>query len=156
MTEIQHVGFTGTRLGCTSDQWVGVDRVLREVTGTRAFVAHHGDCVGADAEFHDICLTIGRVTIEIHPGPISDLSAGCRGHVRHPVEPHMKRNAKIVAVSHIMIGAPPTDEPQERGGTWATIRMAIRAMRNNTLRRLYVVGRGGQLLAWQDWRRASE
>lgn len=146
----QHVGFTGTRLGATEEQYAKVRDVLREVTGGRSFVAHHGDCIGADAEFHELCLTMGAM-IEIHPGPISDLSAGCQGHVRHPIKPHMVRNRAIVDASHVMIAAPPTDLPQEYGGTWHTIRMSIRAMNLNKLHRLYVVGRTGELLAWQGW-----
>jgi hypothetical protein len=148
-----HLGFTGTRHGMTPTQFHAVRRVLAEVTADRVFVAHHGDCVGADAEFHDICGTFcGRAIVEIHPGPLSDLSAGCRGTTRHKPMSHMKRDAAIVAASSVMIAAPFEDEPQDRGGTWATIGMARRALRRGELSELHVVGRDGRLLdhgAWQ-------
>lgn len=140
-----HVGFTGTRFGMTTEQF----RAVRRLIPTGPFTAHHGDCVGADAEFHEICT--GLATIEVHPGPISDLSAGCPGHVRHDPRSHMVRNAAIVAASQVMIAAPPQDDPQSRGGTWATIGMARRALRAGKLRELYVVGRGGQLLRHEEW-----
>lgn len=143
---MMHVGFTGTRLGMTTEQFEAVRSLVLSIG---PLIAHHGDCVGADAEFHEICT--GLATIEVHPGPIGDLSAGCRGHVRHDPQPHMKRNAAIVAVSQVMIAAPPVDEPQSRGGTWATIGMARRALRACMLRELYVVGRDGQLLNHEEW-----
>ena len=44
------IGFTGTRHGMTPLQRAGVAAILQQVAGTGGFVAHHGDCIGADAE----------------------------------------------------------------------------------------------------------
>ncbi len=52
----------------------------------------------------------------------------------------------------IMIAAPFENEPQKRGGTWATIGMARRALKAGTLGKLYVVGRGGELLRHEEWK----
>lgn len=43
------IGFTGTRHGMTPLQRAGVAAILQQVAGAGEFVAHHGDCVGADA-----------------------------------------------------------------------------------------------------------
>lgn len=61
------------------------------------------------------------------------------------------RNAAIVAAAQILIAAPLQDEPQRRGGTWATIGVARRALRDGKLRALYVVGRDGQMLDHSRW-----
>jgi hypothetical protein len=43
-------GFTGTRQGMTAEQ----KSVLRNLLGGGAGEFHHGDCIGADSEGHDI------------------------------------------------------------------------------------------------------
>jgi hypothetical protein len=155
MAEPFHMGFTGTRHGMSADQsnMVSFLVMTNKPSDLRRVLAHHGDCVGADAEFHRIVRVALRdaADIAIHPGPLGDLSAGCFGDFRHDRASHMKRNAAIVAISHIMIAAPFENEPQPRGGTWATIRMALNALRAGKLRALYVVGREGQLLEHEEW-----
>jgi hypothetical protein len=54
------IGFTGTRYGMTPDQRSAIARLIAETAGPEPFFAHHGDCIGADAEFHELCLA--------HPG----------------------------------------------------------------------------------------
>jgi hypothetical protein len=51
----RHIGFTGTRHGMTPAQRHAVSQLIAELAAGAAFTAHHGDCVGADAEFHDLC-----------------------------------------------------------------------------------------------------
>jgi hypothetical protein len=46
------VGFTGTRKGMTPQQRVAFAELVITLRPTQA---HHGDCVGADAEFHHGC-----------------------------------------------------------------------------------------------------
>lgn len=147
-----HIGFTGTRHGMSAEQFHMVRRLIIEASDGEVFFAHHGDCVGADAEFHEICSTLcGQCLVTVHPGPISDLSAGCTCTERLAPQPHMRRNAAIVAASQVMIAAPYESEPQKRGGTWATIGMAVRALKRGSLRTLYVVGRDGVLLDHGAW-----
>lgn len=146
-----HIGFTGTRHGMSGRQF---SRVTREVErlATGDVVAHHGLCVGADAEFHRLMRRFDGAEIDGHPGP--------DGHLRaqdvlcdwvHDPAPYMARNADIVAASHVMIAAPYEDTPQPRGGTWATIKMARAALAAGKLRELIVVGRGGELLDQAAW-----
>lgn len=123
--------------------------VLRLVNGLHAehdLAVHHGCCVGADADFHSICHDLDLVIVG-HPGPdYPDGNLCARGltftALRDPT-PHMKRNLAIVNASSIMIAAPFEDTEQQRGGTWATIRMARKAAHRP---KLYVVGRNGALL----------
>lgn len=129
-----HIGFTGTRHGMTEAQKLA----LREITADDAiahdyWAIHHGDCVGADAEFHAYMTSASdpQCIRIIHPGPIGENSAGCeideRRDERRSPAPHMQRNRCIVAQSAIMIAAPYEMEPQKRGGTWATIGFAKKA-----------------------------
>lgn len=161
-----HIGFTGTRHGMSTEQRDAVDAIVAEMFG--AVTAHHGLCVGADEEFQAITRVRG-IDVIGHPGPDwphGDLCARvvCLD-VLDPL-PHMKRNAAIVAASSIMIAAPHEPEPQPcggtwgtelarpptRGGTWATIGMARKALRAGKLQRLYVVGRNGQLMDHERWK----
>lgn len=148
-----HIGFTGTRHGMSALQEARVLYVVSSLWAGAGFVAHHGDCVGADAELHRIARRYPNTRVVIHPGPIGELSAGCFGDERRDPLPHMRRNRVIVNESQIMIAAPYEDEPQPRGGTWATIGMARKALERGQLRDLLVVGREGQLLDHTKWKR---
>ena len=119
-------GFTGTRHGMTPLQRAGVAAILQQVAGTGGFVAHHGDCIGADAEFHDLCRELPQSFIIVHPGPLDDLPNQARrvGDERRLPAPHMRRNKNIVKASTVMIAAPFELTQQEHGGTWRTIDMA--------------------------------
>ncbi len=151
-----HIGFTGTRYGMSELQIEEVCGLLDDTLTLHGFTAHHGLCVGADAQYHDICRSPrgGPVTIVGHPGPDWPDGKLC-AHVlcdeTRPPQSHMKRNAAIVGASQIMIATPLQNEPQPRGGTWSTIRMALRALRTGKLRELHVVGRDGTLLDHTRW-----
>lgn len=147
-----HVGFSGTRHGTTTAQLVKVINVLAMVThGETAYAAHHGACFGADAEFHAVCMSTSRSRVSLHPCDIPAMRAECCGAFEIMDEmPPLKRNRAIVNASQIMIAAPYENEPQRRGGTQSTIRLAQR-MLNFHLRALYVVGREGQLLDHTRW-----
>lgn len=152
MSDIVSIGFTGTRRGMSPGQFHMVRELIHLASIDRPFRAHHGDCVGADLEFDDICGTFcGRGLVTVHPGPVGVLSAGCRGVERLKPMSHMKRNRAIVAASSVMIAAPFEPEPQPRGGTWSTIAMARSALKADELRELYVVGRDGSLLDHARW-----
>jgi hypothetical protein len=122
-----HVGFTGTRHGMTDAQRTAVTAILGEIG---ELVAHHGDCVGADGEFHDLCRARSGASIVIHPGPATDADhAGKVGDERREPMNHMKRNKTIVTESAVVIATPFEDVEQEFGGTWKTIGMARKAKR---------------------------
>jgi hypothetical protein len=150
-----HLGFTGTRFGMSPAQRSMVRHlveglVLMRPTAYETVAAHHGMCVGADSEFHEMCHELG-IRVIGHPGPPGEFSADLVCNERLEPTNHMRRNAAIVAVSSIMIAAPRENTPQPRGGTWATIGMARRELRRLKLGVLHVVDRDGQLMDHREW-----
>lgn len=150
-----HLGYTGTRFGMSALQWTRVHALAVDLTAGVPFTAHHGLCVGGDAEFHSIVRGLPLSHVVGHPGPNWPDGGLCAritdcDEVMEPA-PHMRRNAAVVAAAKIMIGAPYEDEPQARGGTWRTIGMARRALKCGLLGSLHVVGRDGQLLDHGAW-----
>jgi hypothetical protein len=158
MRDTLHIGFTGTRHGMTCDQWERVIEAIGEAGNEDPIVAHHGCCVGADVQFHrDVRRLVPPSELRVigHPGPDwpnGPLCAEVECDEMMEPAPYMWRNLAIVSTSNVMIAAPLENEPQPRGGTWATIRMALKALRAGKLRALYVVGREGQLLNHEEWK----
>lgn len=118
-----HLGFTGTRFGMTPPQLAAIRAVIVELGPV---IGHHGDCVGADAEFHAILRELGHRVVG-HP-PVDDAHrAWCTFDEQVDPLTHMKRNRAIVTIADMMIGAPYDMTEQERGGTWQTIKMTRKA-----------------------------
>jgi hypothetical protein len=123
------VGFTGTRAGMTAAQLDSVRHVLAEFTGPNVtLMGHHGDCIGADAQFHALLKEI-NATIVVHPPDDPKHRAYCNGglSVVMPARPYLQRNRSIANASSILLAAPKeTEEPAPgRGqGTWSTVRYA--------------------------------
>lgn len=152
---VLHVGFTGTRHGLTEPQRASLKLELDWLTPlSDSIVAHHGYCVGGDVSFHYIVRAMPNSRIIAHPGPDDDtvLRANCEADELRPGKPFMARNHDIVNESHVMLACPPTDEPNEYGGTWRTIRLATKALTRGKLRELIVIGRNGQRLSHGAWK----
>ena len=111
------IGFTGTRKGMTSHQMIVLSGILQ--TGDEF---HHGDCVGADAEAHDIARCEG-CRIVIHPPDNDKYRAFCIGTREELEKPYLERNHDIVDACDLLVATPDGPEAQ-RSGTWATIRYA--------------------------------
>jgi hypothetical protein len=119
------VGFTGTRGGMTSVQRRVITELLRDLQQRETIAGLHGDCVGADADFHAICRELG-VDVLIRPCTSERYRAHCDGTVvAEPTNP-MARNRAIVQQADVMLATPPTNKELKRSGTWSTIRMARR------------------------------
>lgn len=121
-----HIGITGTREGCTRSQWLRLAEELRNGRNRDA-VLHHGDCIGVDADAHELATAYGY-RIEVHPPTNGKYRARCNGHVLWAPKPYMERNADIVREVKLLIvvpSGPEADNP--RSGTWATYRMAVKA-----------------------------
>lgn len=118
------LGFTGTQEGMTIPQY---QRVHMIVVNLKPSHAHHGDCIGADAQFHDICRMCGVYVIG-HPGmdefKRSPKRANCQVDEVRPTYPYLLRNTYIVDAVDQMIGAPKGYEEELQSGTWSTIRKA--------------------------------
>lgn len=123
------VGFTGTQKGMTEAQIKEVTKLMlsfHDVTSV-----HHGGCIGADEQFHEICLKTGIDLFYIHPASDVDESkhAKFERHDLLPVivysqpKPALIRNHDIVnEVEGPIIACPSQDHEILRSGTWATIR----------------------------------
>ena len=121
--KVKHVGFTGTRIGMTERQMVELDLILTNLVYRGYAYAHHGDCVGADSEFHSLAKKHGYKVV-IHPPSNWGLRAQCDGdELRSPL-PYLERNHEIVRSCDIIIATPKERIEVMRSGTWATIRFA--------------------------------
>ena len=128
-----HVGFTGTRRGMTTRQELAFQRVLGGLGAVTAF--HHGDCIGADYQAHEIAAMLD-IPIVIHP-PIdgsrrafcatsTDLASWCVAEIRKPL-PYLERNRAIVDASSVLIAVPYEARGSvPRSGTWSTVRYAVK------------------------------
>lgn len=136
-----HVGFTGTQRGMAMPHMLSVRRVLAGLG--RPLWAHHGDCIGADKDFHDLCRETCRgivAGITGHPPDNPVKRAFCQFDVLLEPKPYLVRNHDIVDDTSIMIATPGEADEVVRSGTWATVRYA-RAQR----RPLYLVLPSGEV-----------
>ena len=121
------VGFTGTRNGMTHAQGNALLAILEEGN----VILCHGDCVGADAEAHQIALKAGVPYIIIFPPIVDKHRAFCAASrdtivTIHPVDEYLARNKKIVDNSLLLVAAPSSLTEEVRSGTWSTVRYARR------------------------------
>lgn len=115
------IGFTRTQEGMTDAQKLALRKLLDGGAGE----FHHGDCVGADSEAHDIADECGY-SIILHP-PTNHSKRAWRenpGHMMRPVRAYLDRNKDIVMETSSLIAAPLEEKEQQRSGTWATVRFA--------------------------------
>lgn len=118
------IGFTGTQKGMNPLQILAIRKFMYKEMITEA---HHGDCIGADSQFHTICREFGNIIhIIIHPPINEDKRAFCTGDEIRPAKEYLKRNLDIILESDILIAAPNTFDSRLRSGTWSTIRKAIK------------------------------
>lgn len=116
------LGFTGTRRGMLENQRELLIYILREEKFTEY---HHGDCVGADKQFHEIVKDMEGV-VHVHPPTDRTYRAFCKGGIIYPPKPFLERNRDIVDASDILIAMPSRDDQinKIRSGTWYTVRYA--------------------------------
>ena len=119
------IGFTGTQRQITTQQF---DQLVSEIEKLKPTEAHHGDCIGADSVFHDICLTLG-IPIVIHPPIDKSKRANCKGTLDGyplilPARGYLERNRDIVDASDELIAVPGEKTEKLRSGTWSTYRYA--------------------------------
>lgn len=121
------VGFTGTRKGMTLNQRLDLIEVLKKAWRVGELnLLHHGDCIGADSEAHDIAMTLDY-EVHLHP-PKDDRRRAFKNDwlmYTEPKEYHF-RNRDIVDCCDLLIAAPDTAHERLRSGTWSTIRYARR------------------------------
>ena len=119
-----HIGFTGTREKISEAQRQNLQEFLLSfVECEDEIVCHHGDCIGADTEFHNICSNLG-LKIVIHPPKVQDLRAFNKSDSILPEKSYFARNRDIVDNSDLLLGVP-IHYIRNKGGTWYTINYAI-------------------------------
>lgn len=125
------LGFTGTQVGMNARQKSLLTAHLQSFID-ESFThleIHHGDCVGADAEFHKLATSFwpeGKVRVVIHPPSDPRKRAFCafRKQREETPLPYLERNHAIVDDSDRMTASPKGTSEELRSGTWATIRYA--------------------------------
>ena len=110
------VGFTGTQLGMSQHQKEQFILLLQDM-GMTEF--HHGDCIGADAEAHDIVREFfPNVRIIGHLPKYKNKQAFKKcDEYRDPLD-YLVRDRNIVNETEFLFGAPKTDEEELRSGSW--------------------------------------
>lgn len=131
MTTPRIFGFTGTQTGLTAQQLALLGRGFENKTGGEL---HHGDCIGADAQCHVIAVRCG-LTVVIHPPLVESKRAFCTiGDPQVlPPKDYLERNHDIVDACEFLIAAPGEMGMQQRSGTWATIRYAVKKKRKHVI-----------------------
>lgn len=109
----------------TREQLATLRIVLRKHPG---WWLSHGDCVGADEQFHRAARLLGfdDDSIWVHPPEDDRLRANCGappGRIFRP-RPYEVRNMEIVDLCARLVAAPAEAREQPRGGTWFTVRYA--------------------------------
>lgn len=128
--EKMKIGFTGSSKVVTLVQEISLKELLlrwklqSQVPPGFKLKAHHGDCIVADAIFHEICLTL-NIPLIGHPPIDEKKRAFCQGfsEIWEPKE-YLERNKDIVNEIDILIVAPDSYEEKLRSGTWSTYRYA--------------------------------
>ena len=115
-------GFTGTRAGMNQAQ-KDLVRVFLEMHKPTAVI--HGDCVGADKDFDDICAGLGIVRYCCPCNLTAQRAFTDAVVLQDPIHP-LERNWDIARRSDELFACPKEMRMVMRSGTWATIRYARR------------------------------
>jgi len=92
---------------------------------------HHGDCVGADEDAHEVAQAMGY-KIHAHPPDKEKYRSHVGFAITSKPAPYMVRNQAIVDACSILVACPQEDRVMlssglvdtQRSGTWSTIRKA--------------------------------
>jgi hypothetical protein len=86
-------------------------------------VLHHGDCVGGDAEVHEVGRYL-KLYIIGHPPLNPRMRAWRRCDELRPPKDYIARNHDIVDECEELVAAPHSKAEEVHSGTWATVRYA--------------------------------
>lgn len=119
------IGVTATRAGLSPAQ---LDVAHYVFTSNDVEELHHGDCVGGDAELHDVLLEAEPdARVVIHPPDDPRHRAYCAAREGDAVleeKYYTDRNHDIVDAADVVVAFPSSGREKVRSGTWATIRYA--------------------------------
>lgn len=119
------IGFTGTQIGMTANQKEKLNEIFEDLAAVEMFSQfHHGDCVGADSEAHDIAEKYFEIII--HP-PLKSIKRAFKKSNKIMIpKSYLERNQNIVRACNLLIVCPKEYQEQIRSGTWFTFRQAQR------------------------------
>ena len=119
--ETIRIGFTGNRYGLNQEQ---KEKILMILDKYDDIIVSHGDCVGSDTDFHNICINYKetyptkKIIITIFPPSNSTLRAFNKGDLLMKKKPYLQRNLDIIKNSNILIACPINKNKEElRSGT---------------------------------------
>ena len=116
------LGFAGPRKGVNDEQFLSLERMLTLVPGI--LEGHHGDGVGGDVDFHQLCRQL-EIPIHIHPPKKSSNRAFCKGAIATAKKRDgSRRNRDIVESTDLLLAIPPKDKEVVSSGIWASVRHA--------------------------------
>lgn len=130
---MKKIGFTGTKKGVTTVQGTQLLSVLTHLVSEGVSEARHGDCVGADSQFHSIVVGLKVPRVVIHPPTNPEYRYFCKEKnpapdgveiISLPEEPYLVRDHRMVDAVNFLIGCPLTLNEVLWSGTWATLRYA--------------------------------
>ena len=125
------IGVTGTRKGCTPQQLAAAMDFLGQLDpDVRSSTArlHHGDCVGVDAELHELALELG-IKVVVHLPADDSHRAFCEDfHVKRKPAPYLDRNRNIVLETETLLAFPDSTVERMESGTWSTVRFARKTL----------------------------
>lgn len=130
------VGFTGSRLGMNQLQ---ADIFRTFIIGHDVTEFHHGDCIGADADAHNIIQPY-KIPIIIHPPIDTKFRANCKSSLSVFKKGYLERNQDIVDQTDILIAVPEGFNELVRSGTWYTVRYARKCSKN-----VYIIFMNGEV-----------
>lgn len=129
---MKSLGFTGTRNGMTDFQAAVFEGLLSDLEAFR-----HGSCQGADIQAARIVRKTFLCPIKIiaMPGPDDDPYREKSGvdDETLPGKTHFARNRDLVDASDEIYATPATMTEQRLGGTWYTIRYAVKTGKRVTI-----------------------
>ena len=102
------IGFTGTSKTPYQKQ-----SVLELIQQLMPDLVRHGDCVGADTDFHEIACSLNIPTC-IHPPDNDSKRSFCQSDCILPEKPYLNRNKDIVDMSNLLIATPETTKEKIR------------------------------------------
>jgi hypothetical protein len=127
------ISFTGTRTGLTDDQIVAAKRLLKRQDPSEL---HHGCAKGGDEQLVSLVCNLGwegEVSIIAHPAMnVGSWTSGPAMAASTKVlkaKPPLERNLDLAIVCDWLLACPKEFYEEQRSGTWATIRRAIKLRR---------------------------
>jgi hypothetical protein len=138
LADIKYLVFSGRRDDLSDSQKIMVVNFIRLIKFKCAF---HGDCIGADGQFHDLVReNRKKAWIEVYPSPYEAMRAFKEGDLTHEAMKAAERDKYMINQGEILLAAPPTKQPV-KSGTWANISFAETC---ETIQKIIVIAPDGQ------------